>query len=691
MTTSASSSGKRRLSKAVVLLVVAATAFALFYFRIFEWLTFENLKAHQVDLQARVAESPFKFSGLFFLIYVGYVALSLPGSVVLSLAAGSVFGTIWGSLLVSLASTMGATLAFWFARFVFRDFIQRHWQKRLDPIDESFRREGVSYLFTLRLVPLFPFFIINLAMGLTSIKTWTYFWVSQLGMLPVTILYVNAGTALGQIDSADDILSGRLALSLSLVGIVPLLIRHARGRPGFWKGWIVVGLILLTSASLRLTLAKVNYQSNDDHLSLVIRPILKGTRASNILSAYHPPLYHRTAAKLLEISGLLKPLRQAHFLQVVNSAVGFLALLGFLWFLFKEGLPGGVFLRTFSLAAFTPSLIAMSAQVTNDTFLFIFSAGAVLAALNLASRRDFSGRAPLVLAFLLATVFLAVATKGNGLVLGVTLAVGFFASLFFCPERPPRFLVPAGLIVLGVTLVGFLSFDVYRSHRGYQRVASDSKMTLGMFAATKIEDVSMGSPRGHQILIDAFLTFPYLQMLSQPSNVAPPPAGYQKLELLPPAMRSYWAQIFGRFSFSRFEYWPPAWRKSRFPILYLGRALLVANLLLVGLFIAGMWVMIKEWRLCAVTEQRKALLLFSLGFGFLAAGVRYYTVFPSPPFAKFIYIAPAVVSLFYFVNRAQLWLLRSWPTRANWILTSFFSVLALLNIMDIAALCLDLQ
>lgn len=216
---------QRRLVKVAALSAVAAVVFGLFHFRVFEWLTFDNLKAHQVTLQTRFEEHPFTTAAIFFGVYMGYVALSLPGSVILSLAAGAIFGTWLGSAMVSFASTFGALLAFWFARFVFLDFIQRNWGKKLHPINETFRKEGISYLFTLRLVPLFPFFLINLAMGLTPIPARTYFWVSQLGMLPVTILYVNAGTALGQIDSPDEILTGRLILSLSLVGIVPLAIR----------------------------------------------------------------------------------------------------------------------------------------------------------------------------------------------------------------------------------------------------------------------------------------------------------------------------------------------------------------------------------------------------------------------------------------------------------------------------------
>ena len=148
--------------------------------------------------------------------------MSIPGATVLTIAAGAFFGLGIGLVLVSFASTIGATLAFLVSRFLFRDWVEEKFGNRLRPINEGLKREGSFYLFSLRLIPIFPFFIINLVMGLTPLKTWTFYWVSQLGMLPGTIVYVNAGTQLAQVDSLSEVASPSLLISFALIGILPL-------------------------------------------------------------------------------------------------------------------------------------------------------------------------------------------------------------------------------------------------------------------------------------------------------------------------------------------------------------------------------------------------------------------------------------------------------------------------------------
>ncbi len=160
---------------------------------------------------------------IYALIYIAVTGLSLPGATILTLAGGAVFGLFWGTVIVSFASTLGATLAFLAARFLFRDAVKARFGERLQAIDKGVTKEGALYLFTLRLVPVFPFFVINLAMGLTHIKTQTFYWVSQVGMLAGTLVYVNAGTQLGQLESLSGILSPGLIGSFILLGIFPLL------------------------------------------------------------------------------------------------------------------------------------------------------------------------------------------------------------------------------------------------------------------------------------------------------------------------------------------------------------------------------------------------------------------------------------------------------------------------------------
>jgi pyruvate/2-oxoglutarate dehydrogenase complex dihydrolipoamide dehydrogenase (E3) component/uncharacterized membrane protein YdjX (TVP38/TMEM64 family) len=206
---------------AILLLLVAVFAFDLD-----EWLTLDALKASQASFAGWRAASPLLVTAAFFVVYVLVAALSLPGAVVMTLAAGALFGLVTGTILVSFASSIGATLAFLAARFVLRDPVQRRFGERLKAVNEGMARDGAFYLFTLRLVPVFPFFIINLLMGLVPIPVRTFYWVSQLGMLAGTIVYVNAGTRLVQIDSLSGILSPGLLLSFALLGVFPLLAKR---------------------------------------------------------------------------------------------------------------------------------------------------------------------------------------------------------------------------------------------------------------------------------------------------------------------------------------------------------------------------------------------------------------------------------------------------------------------------------
>ncbi|MGR9046848.1 MAG: FAD-dependent oxidoreductase [Gammaproteobacteria bacterium] len=210
-------------SKILVLSIIAASIAAFFFFDLQHYLTLEALKSRQADIESYRDAHPYRMAALYAIVYVAVTGLSLPGATVLTLAGGAVFGLLWGTLIVSFASTLGATLAFLAARFLFRDTVKARFGARLKTIDEGVRREGAFYLFTLRLVPLFPFFMINLAMGLTAMRVWTFYWVSQIGMLAGTVVYVNAGTQLAKIDALSDILSPTLLGSFALLGVFPLL------------------------------------------------------------------------------------------------------------------------------------------------------------------------------------------------------------------------------------------------------------------------------------------------------------------------------------------------------------------------------------------------------------------------------------------------------------------------------------
>ena len=225
-----------------ILLVVAAVALGIAFFALdlHHVLTLEGFKAGRGQFEAWRASSPVLVALAFLVFYVFVTALSLPGATVMTLAAGALFGLLWGTVIVSFASSLGATLAFLVSRYLLRDAIQRRFGDRLKAVNDGIARDGALYLLTLRLVPLFPFFVINLVMGLTAIPTRTFYLVSQVGMLAGTLVYVNAGTQLARIDSLSGIVSPGLLLSFALLGVFPWISKRfisALQRRRVYKKW----------------------------------------------------------------------------------------------------------------------------------------------------------------------------------------------------------------------------------------------------------------------------------------------------------------------------------------------------------------------------------------------------------------------------------------------------------------------
>ncbi|RPA38448.1 FAD-dependent oxidoreductase [Shewanella frigidimarina] len=210
--------------KKIVLLLIAASLVGLFFhFDLHQLLTLDGLKSSMNDFSQLREQSPLLVIGGFFLLYVAVTALSLPGAAILTIASGALFGIVEGLIIASFASSIGATMAFLVSRYLLRDSIKQRFPERLAAIDAGIEKEGGFYLFTLRLVPIFPFFLINMLMGVTAFKSWTFYWVSQVGMFLGTFVYVNAGTQLAQIDSLSNILSVNLILSFALLGLFPLI------------------------------------------------------------------------------------------------------------------------------------------------------------------------------------------------------------------------------------------------------------------------------------------------------------------------------------------------------------------------------------------------------------------------------------------------------------------------------------
>ncbi|OOE83673.1 dihydrolipoyl dehydrogenase [Salinivibrio sp. PR6] len=228
------------IKKLLLGFAIAALITLWFSFDLSQWLTLENAKAQQAALNDYIIENATTASLVFFAGYVVMTALSLPGAAVASLLGAALFGFWWALVLVSFASSIGATLAFLVSRFMLRDWVQAKFGNKLDTINRGIEKDGSLYLLTLRLIPIFPFFLINLVMGLTSFKTRTFYWVSQLGMLPGTAVYVNAGTQLAQIGALGDVVSPSVLGSLALLGVFPLLAKWVMAwitRRKRYQGW----------------------------------------------------------------------------------------------------------------------------------------------------------------------------------------------------------------------------------------------------------------------------------------------------------------------------------------------------------------------------------------------------------------------------------------------------------------------
>ncbi|MEN8198476.1 MAG: TVP38/TMEM64 family protein [Thermodesulfobacteriota bacterium] len=216
----------KNLIQKTVMVVAGGLLVAIFFgFELQQYLTLDYLKESQARFADLYQARPVMVIGSYMAIYILVTALSLPGAVILTLAGGALFGLVTALVVVSFASSIGATLACFVARFVLRDWVQNKFGDKLTTINEGIAREGAFYLFTLRLIPVFPFFVINLVMGLTKMPLFTFYWVSQLGMLAGTAVFVNAGKELGKIDSLSGILSPGLIGSFVLLGLFPLAVK----------------------------------------------------------------------------------------------------------------------------------------------------------------------------------------------------------------------------------------------------------------------------------------------------------------------------------------------------------------------------------------------------------------------------------------------------------------------------------
>ena len=221
----------KQMNKKYILVAVMAALIGLFFaLGLNQYFNFEFLKEQQQNFNAVYLKNPWTVMGAFFFIYVFFTSLSLPAAGILTLASGALFGFKKGIILVSFASAIGATIAFLIIRYLFHDEFQRRFGDKLGVVNRGIERDGWLYLFSIRMVPVFPFFIVNALMALTPIRAWTFYWSSQLGMLIISAIFVNAGTQLATLTSPGDILKPEIILSLVLVAVFPIIAKFVFGK-----------------------------------------------------------------------------------------------------------------------------------------------------------------------------------------------------------------------------------------------------------------------------------------------------------------------------------------------------------------------------------------------------------------------------------------------------------------------------
>lgn len=220
---------KKIIQRIAIVLVIVALVITFKVFDLGRFLSLSYVKSSQTSFVGLYAQNRALVIGIYMAVYILVTALSLPGAAVMTLAGGALFGLWVGTIVVSFASTIGATLACFVSRFILRDWVQNKFKDKLETINRGIEKEGAFYLFTMRLIPAFPFFVINLVMGLTRMRLFTFYWVSQVGMLAGTIVYVNAGKELAKIDSLSGILSPSLIISFVILGLFPIGVKKLMG------------------------------------------------------------------------------------------------------------------------------------------------------------------------------------------------------------------------------------------------------------------------------------------------------------------------------------------------------------------------------------------------------------------------------------------------------------------------------
>ncbi len=442
--------------------------------------------------------------------------------------------------------------------------------------------------------------------------------------------------------------------------------------------------IFVLACALRFGLAAVNREAMDDHYGDVIKPLLEGKVPFTTIGKYHPKFFHITAVMVIKVLGVDSAAHRIVVCQLINALVGTLTFALLLLFLMRLNLDW-VVLKWLSLfLAFSPGLIAFNAMGSNDTFVIFFSVVSTLSLSFLFSEKSTVKTSIISLLVATVAVYLAIATKGNGLVIGFCAILYSGALVALAIYRKKSVIIPlAAFTFLGLASTYSVAHNtVYFYHPAYYRLLNSDRSVIGPYTGLP-KGVRSDSLYGKRALTQAFFTFPLSALLVTPVASYGAPFSH---------MYSYWAQVYGNATFSRFAYWPPTWRRGDRWLPWIGRAQYLLNVVPVLILVwATFHLALGSMDLSQTSEGRVGRFCAFVTLAHVAAGMRYFTIFLSFVFAKFIYVAPFLAAAVYCFAWGLQRIVRRQDRRATQFLGAVFNSLAIVNLVDVLMLIRDLN
>jgi len=453
--------------------------------------------------------------------------------------------------------------------------------------------------------------------------------------------------------------------------------------------------LLILATVLRLALASANKQANDPHYEQVIQPIADREVRDTVLSRFHPKLFHRTAAALVNTFGTKGDLPRRVLIQWMNALVGVGTLILIWLALGDAGIPSVPKLLAFGWVALNPGIIGINAQVTNDTFVVFFSVLATYLFVRFLRKPRLA-----TLLWLMAAASGATATKGNGIILIATLLVVLATRGYYLLKKkdwvPLVEQIVCAVALIVVTAGTAVNSKIYLTHGAYDRFMVSPDLYPGKYWGNLAQGIRVDTDRGITILTKSFLTFRLFDLVEHPRNDVRRTMFLNTGQIYPyNHMSSYWSQIYGNGVSIRFHDWPPTWQSREPALENLSRWLLILNLLPVALLFGGLF---RPGVRMGSEPEWLGLAMLTIFAGLLLAGMRYYMLFPQYQFGKFIYLAPFLVALTFALAKGLTLLKRAAPkvdgrNLQPWLfhaVTAWFVLLFIIDTIDVVWLVASL-